>query len=162
MSFMDKECCPEFDPKKWENKTHKWKNKTFIKDSIPAFFHIPFFPLIGKKITRMGKAIEKEKAYKNKKDVLMLFYDPSAFKSELYMSTTKKIPNEANVKISGTFISKVFEGPYGAVPKFMKKMDVYLEKKGKKAKKYLIHYAYCPKCVKKFGKNYSVLFAQVK
>lgn len=29
------------------------------------------------------------------------------------------------------------------------------------AKKYYVHYAYCPKCEKKFGHNYMILFAEV-
>ena len=46
------ECCHEFDPKKWDKKTYLWKDKQFIKESMPAFFHIPFPPIIGKKRKR--------------------------------------------------------------------------------------------------------------
>jgi len=156
------ECCPKFNPKKWDEKTHNWKDKSFIKETIPTFFHIPFPPMIGKKITNMYNLALKVKAQpKDKQDWIVLFHDPTRFKSELFMSSTKEVPGANNVKISGTFISKVFDGPYNAVPKFMKEMDSYLEKKGKKAKDYYIHYAYCPKCAKKYKHNYALLFAEI-
>ncbi|MFC2156266.1 hydrolase [Acidobacteriota bacterium] len=162
MNTENKECCPEFSPEKWDGKTLNWDKKKFIKESIRTFFHIPFPPSIGKKITKLWKIAEEAKATSDtKEDVLVLFHDPSAFKSELYLSVTGEVPNANNNPISGTFISKVFDGAYNAIPKFMKQMDAYLEKTGNKAKKYYVHYAYCPKCMKEFGHNYMILFAEV-
>jgi len=157
-----KECCPKFNPKKWDEKTFSWKNKLFIKESIPTFFHIPFPPMIGKKITNMSNLAEKSKKSLSKKDeILILFNDPSAFKSVIYFSVTGKIENANNVSISGTFIAKVFNGDYKDVPKFIKQMNKYLKNKGKIAKDYYLHYAYCPTCVKKYGNNYVIIFAKV-
>ena len=159
---MEKECCPKFNPSKWNEKTFVWKNKPFIREWIPTLFHIPFPPMIGKKITKMmNLANEAKKVSANKEDVLILFRDPSAFKSEIYFSVTGEVKNATNAKISGTFISKVFAGGYNSVPKFIKQMNEYLEKKGKKAKDYYIHYTYCPKCAKKYGNNYMIIFAEV-
>jgi len=155
------ECCPEFNPSNWDKKTLIWKNKTFIKDSMPTIFHIPFPWIIGKKIVRLCNLVVKTKVQPPKDKWLMLFHDPHAFKSELFMSVTKPVKNENNVTISGTFMTQVFDGPYKAVPKFMKKMDEYLSEKGKKAKDYYVHYAYCPKCSKKYNHNYMVLFAEI-
>ena len=156
------QCCPKFSPKKWDKKAHKWTNKKFIKDSVPAFFHIPSPKMIGKKVTRMWKAVEKAKADAPKKeDTLILFRDPSPFKSEIYISVEKEVPSENNVVISGDFVSMVFDGDYNAIPKFVKIMNQYLVKIDKKAKDYYVHYAYCPDCAKKFGHNYMILFARV-
>jgi hypothetical protein len=96
-----------------------------------------------------------------KSDILAFFRDPSPFKSELLLSVTHEVPGADNVTLSGTFVSKVYDGPYGAAPKFMKDMDALLAERNLEAKEYYIHYAYCPKCSKKFGHNYTVLFAQV-
>jgi Bacterial hydrolase len=162
MTQKAKECCPKFSTEKWDEKSHNWDKKQFIMKWIPTFFHMPFPPMIGCKITKMWKVAEHaKKMASNKEDVLMLFYDPHAFKSELYMSVTGDVPNAKNKKLSGKFESKVFDGGYNEVPKFMKEMDKYLSKKHEKAKKYLIHYAYCPKCAKEAGHNYMVLFAEV-
>ncbi len=66
-----------------------------------------------------------------------------------------------NVKLSGTFLTKVFEGPYQNAPKWLKEMEAYVAEQGKKAQKYYFYYTTCPKCAKKWGKNYVVIFAQV-
>jgi len=155
MMKNEKECCPKFNPRRWDEITLSWKGKQFIKESIPTLFHIPFPPMIGKKITKMCDLADNSKAMpKDKLDWLVLFRDPHPFRSELYMSVTKPVKDADNTKISGNFVAKVFDGPYNAIPKFIKEMSIYLDKKEKKAKDYYVHYAYCPKCSKKFGKNF--------
>ena len=158
----EKICCPKFSPEKWDEQIFNWNNKNFIKETIPTFFHIPFYPMIGRKITKMCKMMEDAKmAEADPKDVLMLFHDPSAFRSEIYLSVTGTVPNANNVNISGTFIAKTYAGAYRDVPKFIKEMNEYLKAEGKKAKDYYIHYAYCPKCAEKYGDNYMIIFAQI-
>ena len=118
--------------------------------------------MIGKKIKNLMKIAEDSKKLEtNKEDILLLFADPSAFRSDLYLSVTVKVPNANNTDISGTFMSKVFDGAYKEVPKFIKRMGAYLNKQHKKAKNYYLHYAYCPKCAKEAGHNYMVLLAEV-
>lgn len=162
---QNNECCPEFNPGKWDKKTFNWDNIQFIKESIPTLFHTPFPPMIGKKIIKMmGLATKANKIDSKKDEVLVLFQDPSAFKSNIYISVTGEVPEANNVKISGTFMAKVYDGPYKAIPKFVKDMNSYLAKEGKKVPKndeYYIHYAYCPKCEKKYGHNYMIFFAKV-
>ncbi|WP_422080970.1 hydrolase [Ulvibacterium sp.] len=163
MEQAKKECCPTFDSEKWDGKTFKWDHKKFIKASVPTLFHIPLPPMIGKKITKMVKlAEEAQKLAKDEEDILLLFMDPNAFKSDIFLSVTGTVPNTKNTTLSGTFVSKVFDGPFNSVPKFMKQMDSYLDTSGEKAKNYYVHYAYCPKCAKEKGHNYMVLFAEVK
>jgi len=161
-NMNEDECCPEFDPIKWDKKTFNWKNKLFIKESIPTIYHIPFPPMIGKKIMRMWNLAEKAQAdIPDKTDALVLFRDPSAFKSEIYYTVSKMVEGANNTTISGTFVAGVFDGPYNAIPKFIKEMEIYLAKENKKAKDYYVHYAYCPKCAKEKGHNYMILFAEV-
>lgn len=155
------ECCPEFDPTLWNNVEHKWEDKLFLKDSVPEIFHIPLPGVYGKAITRMWKKAEDAGAAPDRKDFLLLAYDPSPFKGELYMAITKEIPGEENVRLSGNFISKVFDGPYNKVPTYIKEMNGYLADKRKVAKKYYFYFAYCPKCAVKYGHNYIVALAQV-
>ena len=152
-------CCPEFNPSGWDNKTHVWKDKPFIRDYVTQIMHIPLN--MGKVITRMWSKIEHAEAKVPDKDFLMLAYDPSPWKSEIYMSVNKNVPNAENVTLSGTYISKVFDGPYDAVPKWIKQFDSALALQGKKALKYYFYYTYCPKCAKKYGHNYVIAFAQV-
>jgi hypothetical protein len=155
-----KQCCSQFNPEKWDNKTFNWYNKPFIKESMITFFHIPFPCSLNKKISKLCKLADSCNSV-NPEEVLLLFRDPSAFKSEIYLSVDKEITGAENTKITGNFVSKVFSGPYREVPKFIKSMDEYLSKEGKKAKDYYIHYAYCPKCAEKYGNNYMIIFAQL-
>lgn len=152
-------CCHPFDTSLWDEKTHMWKDKLFIRDSVMQFLHIPLN--MGSVVKSMMRKIEDADAQPEIKDFLMLAYDPSPWKSELYMTVTKDVPDGEMTSISGTFISKVFDGPYHHVPKWIKEMDVYLAAHNKKAAKYYFHYAYCPTCAKKYGHNYCVAFAQV-
>ena len=109
----------------------------------------------------MKMAEDSGKLSDEKEDILLLFNDPTAFKSDLYLSVTNTVPNAENITLSGTFKSKVFDGAYKEIPKFIKQMDTYLSKQDKKANNYYVHYAYCPKCAKEAGHNYMVLFGEV-
>ncbi len=152
-------CCEKFDTSLWDEKTHVWKGKLFLKDEVAQFMHMPLN--MGPVVTRMVSKVDKAGAMPETKDFLMLCYDPSPWKSEIYMTITKPVPDGETVKLSGKFISKVFDGPYNHVPKWIEEMDKYLDARKQKAIKYYFHYAYCPKCMKKYGHNYCVAFAQV-
>jgi hypothetical protein len=160
--LMDQDiCCTEFEPALWQNKKFVWTNKLFLKDSIPELFHIPLPGAYGRAITRMWEKATKAGAAPERKDFFLMAHDPSPFKGELYMAITKEIAGEDNVKLSGTYMSKVFDGPYHHVPKFMAWMDGHLASIKMKARKYYFSFAYCPKCSKKYGHNYIVAIAEV-
>lgn len=155
-------CCPVFDPMPWEGKTHVWNDKKFIKDSIRTFLHIPFPPLMARMVRRAWGKVQAAGAAPEMKDFLMLACDPSCWKSEFYFSVTRDVPNAENVTLSGTFVSRVFDGPYNSVPKWIAEMERYCRSRGQAAKRYYIYYTTCPKCAKRHGHNYVVVFAEVE
>ena len=155
-------CCPEFRSEKWDEKTFDWKEKHFIKSSVPALFHIPLKPMLKKQITQLMEQAEVSKRTQPElEETLLLFNDPHAFKSEVYLSVEDDIPSAQNTTLTGTFMTKVYDGAYRDIPKFFKKMNNFLADQGKRAKNYYVHYAYCPKCAKKYGHNYMVFFAEL-
>jgi hypothetical protein len=158
---MEKEdiCCPKFDPKPWEGKTFTWKNKLFVKDTVRSFFHMPLN--MGSVVQRMHKKVEDAKAQPAMKDWILLSDECSAWKSDQYMTVTKEVPGAENVRISGTFMTKVFEGPYREAKTWYTEMLDYVKSKGNKAEKLYFYYTTCPKCAKKYGKNYVVVFAEI-
>ena len=158
----EKECCPEFDPKPWDYMTHEWVDKSFIKKNLPQFLHMPLPFMYARVLGKMWKSARDAGAAPEIKDFLLLAYDPSPWKSELHMSVTKEVADATNVKLSGTYLSKVFDGPYNAVPKWIKVMDKFVSGKGKKVRKYYFYFTTCPKCAKIYGKNYAVAFADVE
>jgi hypothetical protein len=151
-------CCPKFDPAVWQEKEITWSDKKFIRGTVRSIFHMPIN--MGSVITGLCSKVEHAGA-SLEQDTLMLSDEVSAWKSLQYISVSKDVPNCENITLSGTFLTKVFEGPYRMVPKWYKEMEQYVATKGKSIKKIYVYYTTCPKCAKAQGKNYVVLFAQV-
>ena len=121
-------CCPPFDPSKWNDETHVWREKLFMTDNVVQLFHIPLN--IGRVIRRMWDKAVAAKVTLPAEDTLLMAYDPSPWKSELFLSVSRDVPGARHVRLSGTFVSRVFEGPYHAVPKWLREMDARLEARG--------------------------------
>ncbi|MBU0977639.1 MAG: hypothetical protein KKD18_04440, partial [Nanoarchaeota archaeon] len=81
--------------------------------------------------------------------------------SDVYFEVTEHVPNAENVFLSGTFMTKVFEGPYQNIKIWMKEMEAYVKSKSKVPKNYYFFYTTCPKCAKQYGKNYVIIFAEI-
>ena len=143
-------CCPRFNPKDWDGKTFEFKNKPFVRAITHSFFYMPLD--MNKMMTNTWAAITKAGA-DSKDEFIMMSYDVSPWKCEHYLSVTKAVPKADNVKLTGKYKAKVFEGPYQDAPKWIKAMNA-------KGKVYL-YYTTCPKCQKVFGKNYVVALAEI-
>ncbi len=150
-------CCEPFNPKPWEDKTITWKDKLFVKDQVTSFLHIPLN--MGGKITKNMALIEKANAKSPYQ--LMLTDEKSLWGSDIYIDVAKKVPGAQMMTLSGTYLTRVFEGPFQNVGKWVQEMQKYMEKKNKKIKKLYFSYTTCPKCAKVYGKNYVVLFVQI-
>ncbi|MFC2035416.1 hydrolase [Chloroflexota bacterium] len=155
------ECCPAFDPEQWDEKEFTWKDKLFVKDTMIQFMHMPLPGMFGKAVGKMLKKIEDAEANPDIEDFIMLATESSPWRGEVYINATKEVPHAENVKISGTFITRVFDGPYSAIPRWVKEMAQYVAQKGKTIKKYYFYYTTCPKCAKTRGHNYIVAFAEI-
>lgn len=154
-------CCPEFNPEPWDKKFHEWKDKPFLVRTIPQFLHMPLPGFYRHAIAGMCKEAEREGITQKPEDFLLLAYDPSPWKSVLYLSITASKPGMPVETLSGTFASMAFDGSYNAVPSFIEAMDKWLAISGKKAKKYYFYFTTCPKCAKKYGHNYIVALAEI-
>jgi hypothetical protein len=150
-------CCPRFDPKPWEDKEMKWEGKLFVKDRVISIFSIPlnFGQVIVKNMERIKSA--GALAPQN----LMLSDENSLFGSDVYIHVGKEVPGAKMERISGTFLTKVFEGPYQNMGNWVKEMQGFVKTKGRKMKKMYFFYTTCPSCAKHYGKNYTVILAEV-
>ena len=92
---------------------------------------------------------------------VILTDENSLWGADVYIEVTKDIPGANMATISGTFLSKVFEGPYRNVRQWITEMKNYVEGKGKSIRKLYFFYTTCPKCAKKYGKNYVVILARL-
>ncbi len=150
-------CCGRFDPEPWDEKEHVFEDRLFVKDRVRSIFHIPIN--FGKVIVRNMEKISNAEALTA--EPFLLSDENSLWGSDLYIEVTKEIAGSQMEKISGTFVSKVFEGPYKNIRSWVKEMEGYLGSEGKHLKKLYFYYTTCPKCAKYYGKNYVVLVAQV-
>lgn len=150
-------CCDPFNPEPWKDKEITWDNKIFVTDHVKSFFHIPVN--MGKKMIKNMDLIESANARAQQQ--LMLTDEKSLWGSEIFIDVSKEVPGAKMTSISGTFLTKVFEGPYKNAPRWVKEMKKYVSSKGKNLKKIYFSYTSCPKCAKVYGKNYVILFAQI-
>jgi hypothetical protein len=149
------ECCPKFIPEPWDNQFHEWKGKQFIRDHV---FTLWFMPLnFGKVMTRMMTLVEK--SGQQEPDYLCLSDHTSKWNMDIYLAVKGSVAGADNKSLSGKYFSKVYEGSFKESGKWMKDFSITLKNRGLKAKKHLWWYTTCPKCAKKYGKNYVVVFA---
>jgi hypothetical protein len=155
--IMEEECCPEFNPVPWDGKVVEWENRRFIRDQVRTFFSIPLN--FAKVIIRMNERVEKAGAAIP--DRLCLSDHTSRWNMDLYLAVDREIPGAENVAMSGKFLSKVYEGPYGDTEKWCRDYESYAGEQNLSIRKWYMWYTTCPKCAEKYGKNYVVIMGEV-
>ena len=65
-------------------------------------------------------------------------------------------------RLTGDYMTKVFEGPYKDAPKWEGEIKARAKDHGKDVVKTYFFYTTCPKCSKTYGKNYVVAVAEVR
>lgn len=150
-------CCPRFNPGPWDEKEITWQGRLFLKDHVTSFLHIPLN--FGKVMVRNMERIKEAEALVP--EPLMLSDEESPWGADIYIATAKEVPGAKMERMSGTFLTKVFEGPYRNARKWVNEMKAYVASKGKQIKRMYFFYTTCPKCAKVYGKNYTVLLAMV-
>jgi hypothetical protein len=85
----------------------------------------------------------------------------SKWNQDLYISVDKEVPGLESKIFTGKFFSKVYEGSFQDTGKWCKDFDQSMAQKGYGKSKIYHWYTTCPKCAKKYGKNYVVMVAQV-
>jgi hypothetical protein len=151
------ECCPPFVPEPWDDKIFTWENKRFIRDRVCTVFYMPLN--FGAAMKRLDKAVTGAGA--SVPDWLCLSDHTSQWNMELYLAVDKEIPGAKNTTLSGRFFSKVYEGKFNDTGKWIKDFEALARSKGIAMKNLYMWYTTCPKCAKKYGKNYVVLVGEV-
>lgn len=153
----EQSCCPRFDPQPWDNQFFVWENKKFIKDKVCTIFYMPVN--FGQVMKKLDKKIRKAEA--TFIDNICLSDHTSKWNMDLYLAVDKEIPGVVNTTISGRIFGKVYEGPFNDTGKWCKDFEELTKSKGLTIKKEYLWYTTCPKCAKKYGKNYVVVLADV-
>ena len=157
MSEKKKEiCCPPFDPAGWDEQEVVWQDKLFVKDRVRSFLHIPLN--FGAVMVRNMVLIEQADAAAD--PVLVVSDENSLWGADVYISVEKDVPGATMARLSGTYLCKVFEGPYRDMSKWIAEMKKFVADRNKPLEKLLFYYTTCPKCAKQHGKNYVVILAK--
>jgi hypothetical protein len=153
-------CCPKFNPEGWDNQEINLQDRQFVKGKTISFFYMPLN--MGSMMKKMMGEIKKNDAEPSKDKWLMLSNDVSPWKSEHFIAVNKEVDGMENVKLSGKYYTKVFEGPYKNAKDWHGEMINLAKEKDVEVDKIYFYYTTCPKCAKKYGKNYVVGFVKVK
>lgn len=152
------ECCPPFDPIPWDDQTFTWENKRFVCDNVCTLFYMPLN--FGRVMKRLDRRINASGAMVP--DWLCLSDHTSKWNMDLYLAVDKEVSGVENTTLSGKFYTKVYEGPFRDTGKWCKDYEKLAAEKGYTVKKWFMWYTTCPKCAKKYGKNYVVVVGQVE
>ena len=158
MNEQEKECCPKFNPAPWDGAEFEWNNKKFIKDKVFTLFYMPIN--FGGVMTRSVKKLND--AGTDILDGITLSDHTSKWNMNIYLATDRDIPNAENTTLSGKYISKVYEGSYKNMATWENDFKEYIKTKGKELNKTYMWYTTCPKCARKYGKNYVVFIGEIK
>jgi hypothetical protein len=150
-------CCPPFDPAPYQDREVTFHDAPFVKEHVLCLWHVPIG--MGRAVTRALAAIDAADA--RPEVALMLSEDASPWGSDLYIAVTKPVPGATMASLSGTFLTRVYEGPYSRAPEWAADMAREVAARGRTLERLYFGYTTCPRCAKAYGKNYVVLFARV-
>jgi len=149
-------CCPKLNPKLWNEKVFEWKNKKFVKAKVFTLFFMPvnFGRVISNLMKKVGNNISK--------DSMCLSDHTSKWNMNIYVAVDKEVEGVDNINLSGKYLCKVYEGNFKDTGMWCKDFEKYTESKKMKIKKWYMWYTTCPKCAKKYGKNYVAIINEVE
>lgn len=152
------ECCPIFDPTPWDGQLIEWENKKFVKTNVCTLFYMPLnFGGVMKKMTKKLASTGATMPFG-----MCLSDHTTKWNMNIYLHVDKDVPNAENVTMSGKFLCKVYEGNFKETGNWCKDFDAYAKSRSLEITKWYMWYTTCPKCAKKYGKNYVVIIGRIR
>ena len=146
-----------FDPTPYEDATIRWRDHLFVQDHVHAIFHVPID--MGAKVTKNKARIDAVGAAPAQP--LMLSDEGSPWGSDIFIEVEREVPGAQMATMSGTFRTRVYDGPFSQAGSWVKDTAAWLEAQGQHADAIYLAYTSCPSCAKAFGHNHVVVFARV-
>lgn len=96
------ECCPEFDPAPWDDKTFEWQNKRFVRDKVFTLFYMPinFGPVIKRVMSKVEQSNAATPSW------ICLSDHTSKWNMDIYVEVDKEVDDASNVTMSVPFLAK--------------------------------------------------------
>ncbi|MGB6229856.1 MAG: hydrolase [Litorimonas sp.] len=155
MSTEETGCCPRFDPEGWEGLVLRFEGAPFVRATTRSLLHVPLD--MGSVFDRVQKNIAAADA-QDPHRYLILSRDLSATRAEHFFAVTRDVPGEEMTELTGTFRTRVFEGPYRKARAWHDEMAVLTDPDA--PGRTFMFYTTCPRCVRRLGRNYVVGFAE--
>lgn len=154
--MSDEICCPEFDPTPWKEKEVTLDDRFFIKKRVWTFNYIPLN--FGSVMTKAQQEIEAHgaKVVEN----MALCEHVSKWKMEVSIAVDKENPELNTFHIHGKLLANVYEGPFRDTGIWTEDFKRVAKNREFPIGRWLMWYTTCPKCAKKYGKNYVVILGQ--
>lgn len=153
----DQECCPKFEPAQWDGMIFEWDNKKFIKDHVCTVFYMPLN--FGKAMRRLNAKVDQAGA--TVPGWLCLSDHTSGWNMDLYLAVDREVPGAENLTLSGKYFSKCYEGPFRDTGKWIAGFKTEILNRGFDCGKFYLWYTTCPKCARKYGKNWVVVIGRI-
>lgn len=150
-------CCPRFRPVPWDEQVITFVDKPFVRASTISFLHLPLN--MGKVFQSTSEAIRR--AHAEGGGFVVLSRDESAWHGEHLFAVDHDVPGADMVRLSGSFLTKVFDGPFAEARSWCDQLRAFAKAKGYEPGELYFYYTTCPRCAKAYGHNYVVGFARV-
>jgi len=151
-------CCPRFNSQGWDEQELHFKAKRFVMAKTRSLFHLPLN--MHRVFKKTQEAIDQANAL-DPDQFIVLSYDPSAWTAVHYFAVKHDVPGQKMVKLSGDYLTKVYEGPYSDVSNWVRHMASLVRSRDLQVSRTYFFYTTCPKCAKYYAKNPVVGVAQV-
>ncbi len=162
LTYTDKNetgCCAVPNVAAWDEQEVTFENQGFIRMHTRSFLHIPLN--MSKVMTALHSTAEVAGAEMPPQEAMILSRELSPWRAEQLYAVTKEIPGADNMTLSGTFMTKIFEGPFQNAKQWHEDLMSYVKRGGREPKDMYFFYTTCPKCAKHYGKNYVIGIAGI-
>ena len=103
---------------------------------------------------------QREEAGATVPDNLCLSEHTSRWNMNIYLAVDRDVPGAENVVLSGSYFSRVYEGPFQNTRKWCEDFARSAADREMPIQKEYMWYTTCPRCAKKYGENYVALFGR--
>ncbi len=148
------DCCAVPNVAEWDEREVTFDNKQFIRMYTHSFIYIPLN--MSSVMTRLQKTAADANATMPPEQAMILSRELSPWRAEHLYAVSKPVEGADNTALSGTFLTRVFEGPFKDAGLWYKSMMNYAAGRGKTVIATYFFYTTCPKCAKQYGKNYVI------
>lgn len=152
-------CCAVPAVDGWNNRLIEFSNEPFIAMETKSVFHIPLN--MNRVMRELAAQAGAGGATPAPEHILVLSREISPWRTQHLYRVTRPVDNAENVPLNGTFLTRVFEGPYQKAKDWAEELQRMAAENGLETEGIYFFYTTCPSCSEHYGTNYVVGLARV-